>query len=286
MPNNFFEFGPALQFLNVYLGNMRFLGKFILIVLFVPLFLLAILTITVKFQLLRPDFWQTTFRANDVYTKLSVAFKNIAETQTVKEGGSLSDARVLTNLITPANLQDFLEKNFKSILDFVNGKVKEAAIYIPIRILPSGFIPKNFGKISENTPLTVLLSEFNVQGIQKAQIDALSHVGLWSTYLLTLDVAIVALISLGLFLLVEKGKRFVAPGLAFILAGFITLAVTLLGFVIRGSMLSDWVKSKEPVQIILSPFAPYVLGEILKVWLYIGSFAILIGIVLLFLRRK
>ncbi len=254
---------------------MKFTAKLVLILLFIPLFLVGILAISVKFQVLQPDFWQTTFRANDVYTKLAVALKNTAETQTVKEGGSLQEARVLTNLITSSNLQDFIEKNLENILDFANGKVKEAIVYIPINKLPGGLLPKNLGKISENMPLATLLAEFNVHGIQKAQIDSLSQVGLWSTRFLIADLVLIGLILAGLIFLVDEGNRFVAPGIAFLISGLLILAVSL--FV--------WVKGSEPSQVLLSTFAPYVLGKILRLWMWAGVTAVILGLILLFVKK-
>jgi len=252
----------------------------------VPLFLIGVVLSSIRFQLLSPSFWETTFRSNNIYTNLSAAIKTTAEQKTVKDGGSLKEVKVLTNLITPANLQYFLEKNIKNILDFANGKAKEAVVYIPIKILPRGLLPTNFGKITENTPLTTLLTEFHVQGVQPAQIQSISKFGQTVSYLLALDVALFVLVLIGLILLADSGKHFVAPGVGLIIGGVAALAFSLLGFVIRTSMLTDWVKSTEPSQIILAPFAPYLLAEIIKIWTTAGALAVLAGGVLIFFKKK
>lgn len=265
---------------------MKFTANLILVLFIIPLFIIGILLSSVKFQLLAPSFWQTTFRSNNVYTNLANVLKDTAEQQTVKDGGSLQEARILTNLITPSNLQDLIEKNVKNILDFANGKTKEAVVYIPIKVLPKGLLPTNLGKIKENTSLTTLLEEFHVQGIQEQQVNNFSKTGQTVTFLLTIDIALLVVSLIGFFFLTDKGKRFAAPGVMFILTGVLILAITLFGYAVRGSMLTDWVKGTEPSQHILAPFAPYVLEGILKVWLIFGIFAILMGIVLIFLKKK
>lgn len=265
---------------------MKYTARTILGFLLIPLLLIGVILSTVRFQLLEPTFWQKTFRNNNVYSNLATVLKDTAEKQTVSEGGSLQEARVLTNLITPANLQDFIEKNLNNLLNYANGKTKEAVVYIPLKIIPKGLLPTNLGKVSENTPLPVLLSEFHIVGVQKAQIETFARTGQAIGYLLALDTALILLILLGLFMLADKDKRFTAPAVAFIVAGVFALVLSLLGFIIRGSMFTDWVKGTEPSQHILAPFAPYILGEIIKVWAIAGAFALLAGIVLIFLKKK
>lgn len=265
---------------------MKFTAKLILILLVIPLFLIGVLLASVRFQLLSPDFWQTTFRTNNVYSTLATALKNTAEQETVKKGGSLQEARILTSLITPGILQDLLEKNIVNFLNFANGKAREAIIYIPIKALPKSLLPTNLGKITENTPLTILLDVLHIERIQESQIESLSKTGQTVTLFLILDLVVLLLILIGIFLLTDKGKRYIPPALAFIIAGIIVQVLALLGYIVRTSMFTDWVKSTEPSQIILAPFAPYVLGEIVKVWAIIGAFAIVGGIVLIFFKRK
>lgn len=268
------------------LCRMKFVANLILNFLFIPLFLAAVLASSFKFQLLKPDFWQNAFRTNNVYTNLALALKSTAEQETVKKGGSLREARVLTDLITPDNLQDFIERNIKNLLDFANGTVKDAVVYVPIKILPKGMLPASLGKITENTPLAVLLAEFHILGIREAEIELFSRTGQAVGYLLTLDAAGIALVLIGFFFLTDKGKRFTAPAIAFTSAGFLTLTASSLGYVVRRDMLNSWVEGSDPVRAILSSFLPCVLDGVLKVWIGFGAFAFAAGIMLLFFKRK
>lgn len=265
---------------------MKFTAKLILILLVIPLLVIGVFLTSVRFQILDPNFWQTTFRTNNVYSTLAAVLKNTAEQQTLKKGGSLSEAKVLTNLITPVNLQDLLEKNITNFLSFANGKSREMMVYIPIKVLPRSLLPENLGKVTENTPLTILLDLLHIEGIQETQIESLSKTGQTVTYFLILDLAVLVLVLIGIFFLTDKGKRYIPPALAFIIAGIIVQVLALLGYIVRTGMFTDWVKSAEPSQIILAPFAPYVLEEIVKVWAIIGAFAISGGIVLIFFKKK
>jgi len=265
---------------------MKFTAKLILVLLFLPLFLAALLTATLKYQLLNPVFWTESFETNGVYPNLAGALKEQAERQTLEEGGSLQEARVLTGLLTAENLKDFIEKNITYILDYVNGKAPEIVVYIPLDKVPKGLLPRNLGKISETMPLETLLQEFSVKGIQKSQIENVSLTGARTFQFLIGDLLLIALILTLMYLLTGKGSRLIAPGTAFILSGIVVLLATGFGFVIRGSMLTDWAKGNEPSQLILATFAPYVLREILVFWLYFGAGAVLTGVALILFRRS
>ena len=265
---------------------MKTAAKLTLTFLIIPLILVGIILASLHFQLLEPNFWKNTLRTNNVYTNLATVLKKTAEAQTTTEGGNLGDARVLINLITPANLQDILEKNITNILNFANGKVQEAIVYIPIKILPKGLLPPNLGKITENTPLAILLDILRIEGFQETQIESLSRTGQTVTYFLILDLVILLLILIGIYFLTDKGKRYIPPAIAFIIAGIVVQVLALFGYIIRTSMFTGWVKSNEPVQAILAPFVPYILGEIVKVWVIIGAFVIVGGVVFLFFRKR
>src|SRR3989344_7248141 len=110
---------------------MKFVTKLFLIILFIPLCLAAVLVATVKFQFLDTNFWKTNFKNNNVYTNLSVVLKTVAENQTEKGGGDKNNIEMLTNIVTPEILQDFITRNLGNVLGFANGKREKLLIYIP-----------------------------------------------------------------------------------------------------------------------------------------------------------
>lgn len=254
---------------------MKNLAKLFLIILFVPFCLATILIATIKFQILDGGFWKTTLKNNNVYTNLSVVLKTAAENQTEKGGGKKNDIGLLTDIVTPKILEDFISRNFDNIFGFANNKKKELLIYIPKVV--------NFN--SEELPLVAFLSKFHMAVGQDLPISQIGYVGIATTYSFILLFTLSLLCFFLLFILTESGKKFIAPGLAFIFSGVILLATTVFGYVIRMSMLTDWIKGKEPSQILLSTFAPYILQEILKVWTIVGISLLILGIILVFIKK-
>lgn len=265
---------------------MRTVGSILLMVLFVPLLLLGVLSLTVKFQLLNSNFWLSTFEKNDVYSRVANEVKTSAEDQVKKEGGSLNDAKVLTDLISPTNLKDIVSKNLTYTLDYMNGKTSRFNAYIPISMMPRDLLPASIAGRSDTVPVETLLSEYNVRGIGKNQIWILGTVGLWVTRLIIVDLAIVIILLLSLFFLTEKGKKFWSIGTALILTGLIVLFASGFLEVIRSSMITDWPVSNEPSQHILGTFLPFLLQNILNIWFGIGGLLVIGGIALFFVKRR
>ena len=231
-------------------------------------------------------FWLATFEKNNVYDNLAGVLKTGVEKRTVEKGGNRGDAAFLTNLATASNLKDVTEKNLTNILSFLNGESKELNVYIPINKIPKGLLPKNIKPISETMTIEELLKQFNIMGIQNAQIKNLASVGSWSTYFWVLNMALIGLIVFLLIRLTDHRSKFIASGAAFILSGILVFALSAFGYAVRGSMLTDWVKGSEPTQVLLAPFAPYILGEVLKMWFFAGIALLTSGGVLLVLRKK
>src|SRR5512143_554093 len=100
---------------------MKFAANFLLTILFIILAIALLLLGVFKFQLLDFHFWQNAFSKDNVYQELAVASKNSLDSQIASEGGSKSDARILTDLITPGNVRDFVDRNVQNILAFANG---------------------------------------------------------------------------------------------------------------------------------------------------------------------
>lgn len=246
---------------------MKFLAKLLLIILFVPLSLAAVLAATIKFQLLDANFWRSTFKNNNVYTNLSVVVKIAVENQNEKGGGKKSDLKVLTDVITPNIVEDFISHNLDNFLGFANGKRKVLLVYIPKVI--------NFN--SEEIPLTALLSKFNITIGQDLPISQIAYAGLASTYSFIGFLALSILCLFLLFILTENGKKFITLGLALLISGLTILGLTLIGFLLKGKIFSS--------QIILSTFAPYIMQEILRLWITIGIIFLILGIIL-FLFKK
>ncbi len=265
---------------------MKNLIKLLLTLIFIPVSILCLFSITAKFQLLNSNFWKNDFKNNNVYVKLSEVIKTAAENQTEKGGGKKGDFQSLTDIITPNLVEDFVSRNIDNFIGFANGKSKELLVYIPITKIPKEFSPKSVGLNSEEIPLTALLSKFNITVGQDLPISQIAYFGMAATYALAGLLSVLLICIFLLFLLTENGKRFVFPGLALFLSGVIILVVSIFGYAIKTSMLTDWAKGTEPSQIILSTFAPYVLQEVLRTWAIVGFIMVILGIVLFFIKKQ
>ena len=100
---------------------MKVLGKILLIVLSIPVFLLCILSINFRFQLLEPGFWTNSLEKGNVYSQVSDLLKDRLITKVTASGGRASDIGDLGSLISPRNLRIFVEVNVESILSYAKG---------------------------------------------------------------------------------------------------------------------------------------------------------------------
>ncbi len=258
--------------------------KIILIILFVPIFVATLLAVSIKYQLLAPNFWKSTMSSGNVYKDLSGAIKTSFETKTVTGGGTKNDVKILTDIATPDNLRDFVERNVDNILNFANGKNKVLLIYIPINKIPKELAPKSVGLNSEEIPASALLDKFNID--QSAlPVSQLNYVGRSSNYFLLITISLSVLIIASLFVLTGRGDRYIGVGTGFVLSGTFTIGVVRILNLARLNMPYNLIKSSGFANKLVSIIAPVLLEAILKVWLVVGIATLAIGIVLFFLRR-
>lgn len=263
---------------------MRTTANILLLSLVVPLFLIAILAATLRFQLLSPGFWESTFEKNNVYSSLTDVVKGSIVSQTSKQGGSPSEIRFLTDLVTTANVRDFVNKNLENIFAFADTKTSQLIVYIPVSKLPKGLLPPNFASLSDTMTLSSLMTRLNIDGNLQSNIKYISLLGKTSLYLFYGDAAITVLFMILLFLLVAPGSRFVGPGIAFLLSGLISIGLYQLASQIK-SQAFTLSAQKTTADLVLNIAAPPLITEIAKTWLFVGVILSVIGILLFFVKR-
>ena len=261
---------------------MKTFGKLLLTLLFIPLFFALLINTTVRFQILNSDFWSKTL-TTDVYEGVRKAFAIDLERRPARE--AVIDPRLFKSIVTPANLEDFTERNIKNFLDFVNGKAKEFKVYIPLKILPKGLIPPNLGITSEEISYKALISLFpGAQGMQ-IQEEQLSRIGTDSTLAFLVSLVLLLLIIYLMYRATLPGKRFVVPGIPFIVSGALTLILVGVISVIKLNIGRELAMSTDPAQILLVTLAPPLATEIVRPWVYIGVGLIILGILVIFLKK-
>jgi len=266
------------------LNNMRVLASIILVILTVPLLLIGILSATARFKALDPDFWITTFEKNNVYSEITESLKEMIVDTTVKEGGSPGEITLITDLVTPLNVKDFVDKNIKNVLNYANGKETELFIYIPVGRAPKGFLPKEFENLPENMPATSLFEKLNI-GFTPAQIQYVSLVGRALFYLLIADLAVLFLFVLLLFVLASPGAHLISIGIAFLISGVVSLVVFFLGNRIVEQMAASSPSGPEALTLFLAATVPPALERLLSLWLFAGLGLAVLGVLFLVLRK-
>jgi len=252
---------------------MKFFAKLILILIIVPISLIVLVSLTIRLQLLDPNFWKSDFKNNNIYVSLSNDLKVYAEDQNIKGGGKTSDLKVVTNIITPTIVEDFTTHNLDNSLGFINGTKKELLVYIPISKIPKELAPKSVGLNTEEIPLTALMTKFNIDA-STIPVSQIAYFGQSINYLLIISIIILLFCLLCLFLLIEKGDKLIAIGLPLILSGFVVLSFSRV-------FVSIQITNK-----ILYDFLPSILLQISKVWSLVGILLLITGVVLLFIRKR
>jgi hypothetical protein len=264
---------------------MKIFAQVLLVLFFVILFFIGLLAATFKFQILSYDFWTTAFQKHAVYQDLAVSSKNAFENQITVEGGKKDDVKTITDLMTTENAKDVVDHNVQNLLSFVNGTVPQIIVYFPLDKIPTSLIPKNVTGLKSEMPIADLLGEFNFQDYQNLSLQDLSHLGEYTTYVFAGAVAIFLMILVFLILLVESGKRFVSPGIAFLFSGGLTLLSAGILTNLNSNLSGNLVSQTSLVRVVVGALFPPAITEIISTWKIIGLAAIIIGVILFFVKK-
>ncbi|HKB88255.1 MAG TPA: hypothetical protein VKC53_01260 [Patescibacteria group bacterium] len=264
---------------------MKTSAKILLVIFFVILFLGELLSGTFKFQLLNYNFWQNAFQKHNTYQSLATASKSSFESQIGKEGGNKNDVKILTDLITPENTKDVLDKNLKNVLSFANGTSSQINVYVPVDKIPKNLLPKTLNGLKTDMPLQELLTKFNFQDYQNIPLKEISQFGKVSSNGFIAASLLLIFILFLLFLLIKKGERLISLGIAFILSGSLTFFVMEVAIGIQKSILSGLPGSTSVVSVFVSIIAPAVISEVVIYWQILGFALLILGVVLFFVRK-
>lgn len=264
---------------------MKVAAQVLLVIFFIILFFVGLASASFKFQLLDYGFWKNTFEKHNVYQNLAVVSKNSFESQIAKEGGNKNDVKILTDLITPENAKNTVEKNLYNFLSFVNGKSNQLNVYLPVDRVPANLLPKNITGDKTIMPITDFLAKFNFQNSQSLPLKELSQTGMVGYYLFIVTASLFLLILILLILLVEKGARFIALGIAFALSGATTYLLVNVISNVNMVLSKELISNTSITTVIAGTMLPPVIGEIVSTWQIVGIILFLIGLVLFFVRK-
>lgn len=264
---------------------MKVTAQIFLIIFFILFFFVGLISATFKFQLLSYSFWQNTFEKYNVYQNLAVVSKDSFNSQVTKEGGNKNDVKILTDLITPENAKELIDRNLQNFLSFVNGKVAQMNVYLPVDKVPANLLPKNITGDKTVIPITDLLTKFNFQNSQNLPLEEISRVGTISYYLFIGSAFLFLLVLILLILLVEKGSTFVGIGIAFMICGGLTFLLSNVATGLNSVLTKDLTTSTSIAAVVAGTMIPPVITEILPTWKILGIILFFFGFVLFFIKK-
>ncbi|MGA3291953.1 MAG: hypothetical protein ABSC49_02260 [Candidatus Microgenomates bacterium] len=264
---------------------MKIIAKIFLSLLFILFFIIFSLSLTFKFQFLNENFWLNTFGANGTYIKLSQVINDNLENQVVSQGGKASDVKVLTDLVTPMNLEDIVDKNIENFLGFVNGKNNQIMLYLPVSEVPSSLIPKSSEETGDEISLQEFLKEANINLISDSQIENIRVLSIATNIALFSSTVLLILILLALYKLTDQSKRFGFIGGTLLFSGILIFIGAEILVILRTSLANYLPGGADLARAIVGVTIPPLLEEILRFWLVEAIIAFGIGILLFFVKK-
>jgi len=231
-------------------NKMKTVGKIVLIILFVPLFLSFLVATSAKFQFLNFDFWNGVINKQGFYEQL---------VSTLKKGAQQKDADITKSV---------LEENLKNFLDFANGK--ENKLFVSI---PKG-LPIASGRVSIDELTTISPGASSL--VDPFTLIQISRIGLYATSSWIVSLAFTLVILFLLYALTDAGKRFISLGVALVIGGIFP-------FLLIGSL--TVIRINWTGDALLGTIAPPILQDMTKLWMYIAAGVIILGIILFFFKK-
>lgn len=236
---------------------MRTIGKILAGIISILLFIILLLLVTIKFELLNKSFIFGAFEKNNAYAQLPVLIAgSLSSDPNLSEGEKIGYAEFVKN-IQPQDIKPLVENNLTQVLDFLNGQSKDVTIFFSLRGI--GF---------ENASgLSWSLSQLPDKNLQE-RIKALNGIDN-----ILIAIAIIVLIVLtGLFFLL--GKRILLIGGIFIIVA--SLISRLILIIKSQELMSSPELSQKLIGLLFSSLSP----EITTAWFIIGGSLISIWIAL------
>lgn len=222
-------------------------------VVFIPVFIILLISGSVKFLLLDDSFWIINFNKFDTYKSIQnevIKFVESKNVQTIRE------------LITEENVKDFTNRNITKVLLFLNGKTNELSFYVPIQKIPEGMLPKRLGSFSEDMSIGTVIEKFNISSLDAGFVNKFSNTGKYVDYIFYISLIILILISI------------YASPYVFALIGILLMIQKLLVNRIN-------LNTNPLIEIIAMPL----IQSVSFVWLYIGITLLLISIFIFWFKR-
>lgn len=266
---------------------MKFIGKSLLIILSIPVFLLFVLSLNFRFQFLSTDFWIDALARANVYSQISDILDGRMLSKVIEGGGQETDVTVLSDLISPLNLKEFSEKNIANFLLYANGISDEATVFVPLslRNAQNASNLDNLDSLSGQMTLTEFTDEFSISGINQKDIRAVSKLGMWSWIFLSLSLAVLILILVLEYLLIDNAKRLTILGVSFAVPGICLLGAFFAGKTASNFLVNGSSSGSNFGVLLATVIFPPIIHEVVLIWFSAALIFISLGILLFFLKK-
>ncbi len=264
---------------------MRTFAQVLLLIFYLIFFIILMFSSTLKYALLDYNYWTKSFEKHEVYLTLTNVVHESINSQVNSQGGNAKDVVVLTDLVTPENTKDFVNINLKNLFDFAKGNAPELKVYVPIKKLPNDLLPKSLINLNQQMTLKELSTRFNVTGLNNLPLNYISKLGFYNYYFFIGASVLAGLFLVMLVLSVSAGKKLIAPGIAILTSGLITIGLAELTRQLL--VIMDQTISQKPnlnlilTRTILTP----VVTDVLIIWTYFGVALCILGIITFFITK-
>lgn len=256
---------------------MKVFAKILLTFLAMPVFLLLILSINIRFQFLDSEFWTNTFEKGNVYQKISNKIDSSLESSTIGSGGMADDVTSLSSLVSEENIKVFFEENVKSFTEYANGKSSEIMVTFPFS--------NNIWNLSQKMELTQFLKENNIGTVNKEDLKNISRFGTWSWMATSSLILAIIFIYTLLYLLTDSGKHLISLGLVSLFSGILMVAFFAAGKFGSSIISRDFIESTNLGKSIIAIVSIPVIKAVAVIWFWAGIAAVILGIILFFVKK-
>ena len=255
---------------------MRLLWRILISILFLPCLLIVLVLTSVKFQLLSYNFVTQSLVHRDAYASVPGLVEAAVNEQKDKSGGEMDiDASGFADKITPALVQQTIERNLGSIYMFIDGESNDVTLYIPAAEL--GLL-KEDGLKSETFQLSTYVQPEGMDKIRQAQGIA------WILSIVWLGAVLVTVSLVLMHFLLGSKHRVVGTGMLLFLNGALVLAFSLAIPILLPQAFSGFTTSNEPSQHLIAMFAKALIPDILLLWTYVSASIVTIGTLMLLIH--
>lgn len=266
---------------------MKIIAKILLTILIIPVFLLFMFSINIRFQVLTSKFWMSTFERGRVYSQISLYLNNRLESTVLSEGGKVGDVKTLSNFLSEESIKRFVEDNLVSFITYANGKSKEMVVSVPFAAtaIPENYGLSDLGSTSQKMTLSGFLKQFQINGISDSQIQLISKYGYFSWLFTVFSFVLFVIIFVLEYLLTDAGRRLITPGIGILLSGITALILSLAGNYISGEFMGRFIGGTNMGASIAAILLRPLIANVVQIWTFFGLSGTLLGVLLFFIRK-